>query len=318
VKPSSLERGGETRTASRAPAVWRIERRLDARLRSDARALVITQSRSRTTRAAARIALAFFFLLAAERSRDARARGAKDVSRPPGLEVWRRFTSPCVSETETGFFVLKPIFSRFIATVRKCDRFIERRPDRLRLTLSSRASIPHARARRTRIRVARACTQKRQWRFPSPRLPASGSSGRCARPTVARWPGACFADLHSLHIHPQETLCHELLTPRRSKSPSGKPVVPRASCAPAPRSRSSGCPRAKSSECARRETRTALARTERARFPARVGKRRRFFDSAISDIGSSLSSAGLSSSTGLATGEDSNPNAARAVRRRIV
>ena len=61
VKPSSLERGGETRTASRAPAVWRIERRLDARLRSDARALVITQSRSRTTRAAARIALAFFF-----------------------------------------------------------------------------------------------------------------------------------------------------------------------------------------------------------------------------------------------------------------
>lgn len=221
-------------------------------------------------------------------------------------------------ETETGFFVLKPIFSRFIATVRKCDRFIERRPDRLRLTLSSRASIPHARARRTRIRVARACTQKRQWRFPSPRLPASGSSGRCARPTVARWPGACFADLHSLHIHPQETLCHELLTPRRSKSPSGKPVVPRASCAPAPRSRSSGCPRAKSSECARRETRTALARTERARFPARVGKRRRFFDSAISDIGSSLSSAGLSSSTGLATGEDSNPNAARTVRRRIV
>ena len=56
----------------------------------------------------------------------------------------------------------------------------------------------------------------------------------------------------------------------RSKSPPGKPVVPRASCAPAPRSRSSGCPRAKSSACTRCETRTALARTERARFPARV------------------------------------------------
>lgn len=125
VKPSSLERGGETRTASRAPAVWRIERRLDARLRSDARALVITQSRSRTTRAAARIALAFFFLLAAERSRDARARGAKDVSRPPGLEVWRRFTSPCVSETETGFFCFETdifTFHRDCSEVRSVHR----------------------------------------------------------------------------------------------------------------------------------------------------------------------------------------------------
>lgn len=147
-----------------------------------------------------------------------------------------------------------------------------------------------------------------------PRARAVAAPGRRSQGRQVRVSRTCTR----LNLIAQETLCHQLLTPRRSKSPPGKPVVPRASCAPAPRSRSSGCPRAKSSACTRCETRTALARTERARFPARVGKRRRFFDSAISDIGSSLSSAGLSSSTGLATGEDSNPNAARAVRRRIV
>ena len=99
-----------------------------------------------------------------------------------------------------------------------------------------------------------------------PRARAVAAPGRRSQGRQVRVSRTCTR----LNLIAQETLCHQLLTPRRSKSPPGKPVVPRASCAPAPRSRSSGCPRAKSSACTRCETRTALARTERARFPARV------------------------------------------------
>jgi hypothetical protein len=112
--------------------LWRIERRLDARLRSDARARVMnnTVTKSRPDRAF------FFCVLEAKRSRELDA--GKDVSalKVPGLDVWGRFD-------RVFFCFLKPNRDIFIATVRKCDRFIDRRPDRLRvrLTLSSKSPV---------------------------------------------------------------------------------------------------------------------------------------------------------------------------------
>lgn len=113
--------------------MWRIERRLDARLRSDARARVINNAVTKS-----RPDCAFFFFFCVLEPKRSRARRRKDVSalKVAGLDVWRRFD-------RVFFCFLKPNRDIFIATVRKCDRFIDRRPDRLRvrLTLSSKSPV---------------------------------------------------------------------------------------------------------------------------------------------------------------------------------